>query len=87
MRHNIITITDRKGRSCQVEIWTPSTATKAKVWNGDGRFKEGDWQTLDKGFLSVNRGDATRSTKSFPNVFKDADLWLGKPGAPPLAAL
>src|SRR5262249_9073320 len=89
MRYNLIKITDSKGRWFLIEIWTPSNWTRLKFWQGDSSDREGDWQTLDKGFLSVNSGDARRSkgvrttdpVALAKSAISDADLWLGKPGA------
>src|SRR5262245_56293815 len=92
MRYNLIQITDSKQRSFQLEIWTPSAATRLKsLWKGKQAAMEGDWRSLDKGYIRHASGDAQRGYReettfstNRPVPFldsTDADLYLGESGA------
>jgi hypothetical protein len=91
MKDNTIEILGSHGRAFFLEIWTPSTATNLKFWRCDRtRYQDGDGETIDKGFIRFNCGDAFLADRRSPvflgycfsgnsETFKD--LFLGEPGA------
>ena len=79
MRDNTIELGDSKGRTCKIEVWTPSNLTKLKLWNSDNtRYKLGDWRAIDKGLIRYNSGDVYLMPDAMdPNVDY---LYIGQAG-------
>jgi hypothetical protein len=91
MRESKIKIRDNKGQKFTMKIWTPSTQTNLKFWNcGRTRYQEGDWETIDKGFIRFKSGDAFVTDRKSPvltgycgssNSDTFVDVLLGESGA------
>ncbi len=78
MRKRVVTITDRKGRSFQIEVQTPEMFARDK-----DAMIFGEWRTLQKGLIHVNDGPAlaVKREGTWLTEGHEYDLFLGRPAA------
>ncbi len=72
MRNHTVEIRDKRGRSFKIDISTPSFWTRLKL-----NAYDGNWRTIDKGFIKINSGDARRYHSSEDTT--TANLFLSEP--------
>ncbi len=74
MRNHTVKIGDKSGRSFKMEVSTPSTWSRLKL-----NAYDGNWRTIDKGFIKINSGDARRYHSGEDAT--TANLYLREPEA------
>lgn len=77
MRHNLVQIEDKKGRTFHIEVWTPgkNRIKYAFTKSINRAVHEGEWRAIDRGFIRFAGGSAWRTNVEGWNP--TADLYLG----------